>query len=86
MQSVFYPNSWTTWDINTNLEYLRKTLRPIHRFNFNSADQLKVTADTNTAIIVYQYYLATQSNPDFAYNFNLHSRTPRLLDRQWFIF
>lgn len=65
---------------------ISQVINPLHRINFNNIDQLKVTTDTNSSVLAYNYAYVSPGDADLQYNLPVHSKTPRLIDRQWFIF
>lgn len=86
---VWNGTSWEDTNItfdNSELQSLLKIINPLHRINFNAIDQLKVATDTNSSILAYNYSYIAPADADFQYNLPVHTKTPRLIDRQWFIF
>lgn len=80
-----WENTNITFD-NSELQSLLKIINPLHRINFNGLDQLKVATDTNSSLLSYNWSNPSPNNADFQYNLPVQSKTPRLIDRQWFIF
>lgn len=62
------------------------TIRPLHRINFNSLDQLKVSVDQNSVVNSANYVYLSQYSADFAYMIPIHNKTPRQLVRSQFMF